>query len=87
MERRVMGNYHARCGSGEKAEIISKSYLSTSVGMLTADTPSLRKTMNELDFINKISVYIKGDLYDDNYIQLLPDDYKINSGKYDWENQ
>lgn len=29
MERRVMGNYRARCGSGEKMEIISNSYLST----------------------------------------------------------
>ena len=29
MERRVMGNYHARCGTGEKTEITSKSYLSS----------------------------------------------------------
>lgn len=29
MERRMMGNYHARCGTGEKMEIISKSYLSS----------------------------------------------------------
>ena len=30
MERRVRGNLHARCGAGEKAEIISKPYLSLS---------------------------------------------------------
>ncbi len=30
MERRVRGNSHARCGRGEKTEIISKSYLSVS---------------------------------------------------------
>lgn len=29
-ERRVKGNFHARCGRGEKMEIISKSYLSVS---------------------------------------------------------
>jgi len=28
MERRVKGNFHAGCGTGEKAAIISKSYLS-----------------------------------------------------------
>ena len=28
MERRVRGNSHARCGVGEKLEIISKAYLS-----------------------------------------------------------
>lgn len=28
MERRVMGNYHARCGVGENSEITSKNYLS-----------------------------------------------------------
>ena len=28
MERRVIGNYHARCGAGEKMEITSKSHLS-----------------------------------------------------------
>lgn len=28
MERRMMGNYHVRCGVGEKVEIISKPYLS-----------------------------------------------------------
>ena len=28
MERRVMGNYRARCGAGEKMEITSKSHLS-----------------------------------------------------------
>lgn len=31
MERRVRGNPHARCGVGEKVEIISKFYLSLSV--------------------------------------------------------
>jgi type IV secretion system protein VirD4 len=30
MERRVMGNYHARCEVGENSEITSKSYLSLS---------------------------------------------------------
>ena len=30
MERRVRGNSHARCGAGEKLEIISKAYLSLS---------------------------------------------------------
>lgn len=28
MERCVMGNYHARCGVGEKSEMTSKAYLS-----------------------------------------------------------
>lgn len=32
MERRVRGNFHARCEAGEKMEIISKSYLSLSIG-------------------------------------------------------
>ena len=31
MERRVRGNSHARCGQGEKMEIISKSYLLVSI--------------------------------------------------------
>ncbi len=30
MERRVKGNFHARCGAGEKLEMISKAYLSLS---------------------------------------------------------
>jgi len=30
MERRVRGNFHARCGAGEKLEMISKAYLSLS---------------------------------------------------------
>jgi hypothetical protein len=34
MERRVTGNCHARCEAGEKAEIISKSYLSLKVPTL-----------------------------------------------------
>jgi len=34
MERRVTGNCHARCEAGEKAEIISKSYLSLKVSTL-----------------------------------------------------
>ena len=29
MERRVRGNSHARCGTGERSEIISGSYLSS----------------------------------------------------------
>ena len=33
MERRVRWKSHARCGSGEKIEIISKSYLSTSLAL------------------------------------------------------
>lgn len=28
MERRVRGNYHARCGPGENLEMTSKDYLS-----------------------------------------------------------
>ena len=36
MERRVMGNYHARCGTGEKTEITSKSYLSSFLTNTTA---------------------------------------------------
>lgn len=27
MERRMKGNFHVRCGAGEKMEMISKSYL------------------------------------------------------------
>ena len=30
MERRVRGNSHARCGTGENPKIISKDYLSLS---------------------------------------------------------
>ena len=30
MERRVRGNFHARCGAGENLEITSKDYLSLS---------------------------------------------------------
>lgn len=29
MERRMKGNFHVRCGSGERLKIISKVYLST----------------------------------------------------------
>lgn len=36
MERRVMGNYRARCGAGEKMEITSKSYLSPFLTNITA---------------------------------------------------
>ena len=36
MERRVMGNYHARCGTGEKTEITSKSYLSSFLTNMTS---------------------------------------------------
>jgi transposase len=34
MERRVMGNYQARCEAGEKKEITSNSYLSLSSSQL-----------------------------------------------------
>ena len=36
MERRVMGNYHARCEAGERVEIISKPHLSPFLTNLTA---------------------------------------------------
>ena len=36
MERRVIGNYHARCGAGEKMEITSKSHLSPFLTNMTA---------------------------------------------------
>ena len=36
MERRVLGNWHARCGTGEKLKIISKTYLSLYLVILTA---------------------------------------------------
>lgn len=32
MERRVRGNSHARCEAGEKSEITSNTYLSSSLG-------------------------------------------------------
>ena len=32
MERRVRGNSHARCEAGEKSEIASNTYLSSSLG-------------------------------------------------------
>lgn len=32
MERRVRGNSHARCETGEKSEITSNTYLSSSLG-------------------------------------------------------
>ena len=35
MERRVRGKSHARCGLGEKMEIISKFYLSVSLILQT----------------------------------------------------
>lgn len=34
MERRMTGNCHVRCGTGENSEIISKSYLSSSFEMI-----------------------------------------------------
>lgn len=34
MERRMTGNCHVRCGTGENSEIISKSYLSSSFEMV-----------------------------------------------------
>lgn len=33
-----MGNYHARCEAGEKAEITSKPYLSLSIGYADVDS-------------------------------------------------
>lgn len=36
MERRVTGNCHARCGTGENLAIASKSYLSSSFEMVAA---------------------------------------------------
>ena len=47
MERRVRGNPHARCGAGEKMEIVSKSYLlllfTESPSRLWCDTFSAEK--------------------------------------------
>lgn len=34
MERRMTGNCHVRCGTGENSEITSKSYLSSSYEMI-----------------------------------------------------
>ena len=42
LERRVRGNPHARCGAGEKLEIISKAYLSLFIG-----TISLKEICND----------------------------------------
>ena len=44
MERRMMGNYHVRCGVREKMEIISKSYLSLYFA------PSSEKSWNYTSF-------------------------------------
>ena len=42
MERRVTGNCHARCGTGENLAIASKSYLSSSYEMVAAAMESKR---------------------------------------------
>ena len=36
MERRMTGNCHVRCGTGENLEITSKSYLSSSFEMVAS---------------------------------------------------
>ena len=41
MERRMMGNYHVRCGVGEKLEMISKAYLSLFYGFRNATPDNL----------------------------------------------
>lgn len=38
MERRVLGNWHARCGAGENLEIISKGYLSLYISQTVRNT-------------------------------------------------
>jgi len=40
MERRVRWKSHARCGRGEKTEIISKSYLSVFGQIFTSKSPA-----------------------------------------------
>lgn len=42
MERRMTGNCHVRCGTGENSEIISKSYLSSSYEMIATAMESKR---------------------------------------------
>ena len=42
MERRMTGNCHVRCGTGENSEITSKSYLSSSFEMVAAAMESKR---------------------------------------------
>lgn len=48
MERRVLGNWHARCELGEKLEIISKIYLSVCYASCRKIDPSVLRRM---DFI------------------------------------
>lgn len=62
----------------------------TPVGMLTNDTYSNmdgKSWQYRKDMMNKMSVYIKGNLYDDWYVQVLPDDYEIDGHKYRFQNQ
>lgn len=53
MERRMTGNCHVRCGTGENSEITSKSYLSSSFEMVAATMEKKR-----LGLINKACVVV-----------------------------
>lgn len=53
MERRMTGNCHVRCGTGENSEIISKSYLSSSFEMIATTMEKKR-----LGLINKGCVVV-----------------------------
>lgn len=57
MERRVMGNYHARCGAGEKPEVETpEAYLSLFGAAKISDNDKwivINSDSNELTFVPK----------------------------------
>ncbi|WP_429163391.1 phage major capsid protein, partial [Desulfitispora alkaliphila] len=55
MERRMRGNSHVRCGTGEKVEIISKPYLSLSSVQVGEPDKILNNPVKTSAFIPEIS--------------------------------
>ena len=82
MERRMTGNCHVRCGTGENSEIISKSYLSSSFEMIATAMEGKRLGLhNKSMFVvpNHLTEQIGSDfmkLYPNaNILVAKPDDF------------
>lgn len=60
MESRVMGNCHARFGTGENLEMISKSYLSLKVSTLQATVGVAPIKSGIIVFTSTFSVCVDG---------------------------
>ena len=83
MERRVTGNCHARCGTGENLAIASKSYLSSSYEMVAAAMESKR-----LGLCNKSLIVVPNHIteqWSGEFLQLYPSANILVATKKDFE--